>query len=336
MKATSRLFTSLNKQRIFIPVQKIERHCNVLAQTENTVVLNSQIHVPKSKNSEAETSPSVMVMLHGVFGNCRNFSALAKRIARQCGIDVHCLDLRNHGESPHTTDHSLSLMSNDVIRYLTNHIAPSSNCVMFGHSMGGQVAFETVFSHPHLFSAAIIEDASPFSVDSNLLPKDSDLNSPFAAIQVLKNIDLSEMQNQSLTSAKKQISQLLSNRVPSAAVQSFLLTNLVQDTQTKHIKWRCNIAALTKYIESFRSAQVLSDFTFEKYKQRISRPIDVPLLCVRGANSNYVRDCDVERMRELFADVSVSTLDAGHWVHSEKPLEFLNEVVTFLQKYQQE
>ena len=75
----------------------------------------------------------------------------------------------------------------------------------------------------------------------------------------------------------------------SAAVQSFLLTNLVQDTQTKHIKWRCNIAALTKYIESFRSAQVLSDFTFEKYKQRISRPIDVPLLCVRGANSNYVR-----------------------------------------------
>ena len=111
MKATSRLFTSLNKQRIFIPVQKIERHCNVLAQTENTVVLNSQIHVPKSKNSEAETSPSVMVMLHGVFGNCRNFSALAKRIARQCEIDVstHKLQIIINFEIMHTFEKSFNL-----------------------------------------------------------------------------------------------------------------------------------------------------------------------------------------------------------------------------------
>ena len=54
------------------------------AQSEDVIELNAQVHSAKSK---VENSP-VMVMLHGVFGNSRNFSALSRRIAKQCSIDV--------------------------------------------------------------------------------------------------------------------------------------------------------------------------------------------------------------------------------------------------------
>lgn len=244
---------------------------------------------------------------------------------------VHCLDLRNHGDSPHLQVHTQSAMAGDVIKYVTNQITGSNTgtkCVLLGHSMGGRVAFDAVFTHPQLFLAAIIEDSSPFATKIKTLVSSDDINSPFAAIQILKDVDLESMQNGSLSSVKRQISDLLSEKVPSSAVQSFLLTNLIQDAADKRIKWRCNIPAIAKYLESYRS--LTNSHTFEMYKEMLSQPIEVPLLVVRGSNSNYVSDEDVSLMRELFSDLTLSTLETGHWVHSEKPKEFFNGIADFL------
>lgn len=74
-------------------------------------------------------------------------------------LQVFTLDARNHGESPHTNEMSLELMSSDLISFLSvNNI---SRCVLIGHSMGGRTAMLTALQHPTLIESLIVVDVSP-------------------------------------------------------------------------------------------------------------------------------------------------------------------------------
>lgn len=58
-------------------------------------------------------------------------------------VKVHFLDLRNHGGSPHTDQHSYSLMIEDVLEYVANKVSPiASKLAILGHSIGRKVAFD--------------------------------------------------------------------------------------------------------------------------------------------------------------------------------------------------
>jgi len=57
----------------------------------------------------------------------------------------------------------------------------------------------------------------------------------------------------------------------------------------------------------------------------------MPTLFLRGALSNYLLDEDLDEIEALFPNYTLETIDgAGHWVHAEKPQEFLEEVLRFL------
>ena len=69
------------------------------------------------------------------------------------------LDARNHGDSPHTNEMSLELMSSDLISFLRgNNI---SRCVLIGHSMGGRTAMLTALQSPALIESLVVVDVSP-------------------------------------------------------------------------------------------------------------------------------------------------------------------------------
>jgi pimeloyl-ACP methyl ester carboxylesterase len=62
-----------------------------------------------------------------------------------------------------------------------------------------------------------------------------------------------------------------------------------------------------------------------------SDSVDVPALFIRGANSNYILDEDIDTIQELFPRMMLETIeDAGHWVHAEKPQEFFKSVINFV------
>lgn len=74
-------------------------------------------------------------------------------------LQVFTLDARNHGESPHTNEISLELMSSDLICFLSvNNI---SRCILIGHSMGGRTAMLTALQCPTLIESLIVVDVSP-------------------------------------------------------------------------------------------------------------------------------------------------------------------------------
>jgi esterase len=55
-------------------------------------------------------------------------------------------------------------------------------------------------------------------------------------------------------------------------------------------------------------------------------------LFVKGARSNYIKDEDLKRIREVFPAAKLKTLDTGHWVPAEKPKEFVELVTEWLDK----
>jgi pimeloyl-ACP methyl ester carboxylesterase len=56
----------------------------------------------------------------------------------------------------------------------------------------------------------------------------------------------------------------------------------------------------------------------------------LPTLFIRGAQSNYILDDDIEALEEVFPDIQLKTIEnTGHWVHAEAPEEFMDSVLEF-------
>ena len=60
-------------------------------------------------------------------------------------------------------------------------------------------------------------------------------------------------------------------------------------------------------------------------------PFSEPTLFVRGERSNYVLDEDVSDIKNIFPNMKLETISgSGHWIHAEKPKEFVKVVEAFL------
>ena len=56
-----------------------------------------------------------------------------------------------------------------------------------------------------------------------------------------------------------------------------------------------------------------------------------PTLFIGGADSDYIPVVDHDLIRELFSEAKFKYISgAGHWVHSQKPREFLDCLLEFL------
>jgi esterase len=57
----------------------------------------------------------------------------------------------------------------------------------------------------------------------------------------------------------------------------------------------------------------------------------IPTLFIRGLNSSYVSDVDLENLEDVYVQLETADIeDAGHWLHAEKPAEFLDITLDFL------
>jgi pimeloyl-ACP methyl ester carboxylesterase len=51
---------------------------------------------------------------------------------------------------------------------------------------------------------------------------------------------------------------------------------------------------------------------------------------VNGDRSRYFEDGDQELIKKIFPKAKFATLNTGHWVQAEKPQEFAQTVLQFL------
>jgi len=238
-----------------------------------------------------------VLILHGVFGASDNWVTIGKSLSEK--FEVILVDLRNHGQSFHDSQFDYTYMAQDIATYLELERIPKA--VLLGHSMGGKVAMQLATDKPENVDKLIIVDIAPryYPVHHELI------------LQGLDAITLESLQS------RAEADQLLSSFVAEADTRQFLLKNLQRTSSG--FQWKMNLPVIRDNIE--RVGEALDE----------SSVFLGPSLFIRGANSQYIEDDDLDQIKMQFPNSSLVTIEnAGHWVHAENPKAFLREVQAFL------
>ena len=240
-----------------------------------------------------------LIIIHGLFGMSDNWNTLGKRFSEH--YNVHLVDLRNHGRSPHSDDFDYDVMCNDLHTYI--HDKQLKNPILIGHSLGGKVAMKFLFSFPEIIEKVIVVDISPRRYNSTFFK------------EILASLDSLDIEK---FSTRQEVDQALSLDYHDNGIRSFILKNLYR-REDQLFDWRFNIKTLLEKIENIQQA----DF--------IDGTSQIPTHFIRGENSNYITIDDENLIREHFSDHSIVTIEnAGHWVHSENPEGFYKEAIRLL------
>ena len=245
-----------------------------------------------------------LVILHGLFGTLDNWQTLARRWATEAGLRVVSVDLRNHGRSFHSPEHSYTLMAQDVLA-LFDHLGLGPDTTLMGHSMGGKVAMRLALDHPERLARLIVVD---------IAPRFSDMEHQDDILEGLHAVDLTAINN------RQEADAALAQHVSNLGTRQFLLKNLYRK-EDNSFAWRINLKGLAAQLPAVGEATV-------------GAPFPKPALFIRGGKSNYITTDDkLHGIPALFPNSEVATVvDAGHWVHAEKPEEVFEMVRAFVVK----
>ena len=240
-----------------------------------------------------------IVMLHGIFGSSDNWLTHSRMLSEH--YHTYALDLRNHGQSFHDDAFDYPSMVDDVVEFMETH--QITDPILMGHSMGGKVAMNLAVAHPEKVQKLIVVDIAPRSYNMQ----------NYVVLEGLNSISIEEVES------RQQADDMLARHVDEAATRQFLLKNL-QRKPEGGFKWKLNLSAISANILNI-GLPLQVEGKFEK-----------PTLFVRGAQSGYVRDKDIELIKSIFPVGKVETLDSGHWVPAEKPKEFVEVVKRWLEQ----
>ena len=237
-----------------------------------------------------------IIILHGLFGSSDNWQTQAKRFAEY--FRVILVDLRNHGHSDWNDDSSYISMANDVIE-LINDLGIEKT-ILLGHSMGGKVVMHVAQINAKLLSKLVVVDMGIKQY-------------PPHHQHILQGIHSVQLEGvNSRAEADKQLAEF----IDSEGVKQFLLKNLYWKEKGK-LAWRMNVSVLENSMNEILSALP-------------EKEVFTPTAFIRGELSNYVLDDDIPEIENFFPDSQYITISqAGHWVHAEKPEEFVDAVLGF-------
>lgn len=240
-----------------------------------------------------------VVLAHGLFGQARNLGGLARRLA-QDGRRVVSVDMRNHGNSPWSDDHSYHAMAADLAEVIRSL---GGRADLVGHSMGGKAAMVLALTQSDLLRRLVVLDIAPVAYT----------HSQTYLIDAMEAIDLNGVR------LRSQADELLAQHVREAGVRAFLLQSL--DVQSDPPRWKMNLQALRQHMD-----------------QLIGWPGDLdgkqfynPTVVIAGAESDYVTDDGRGALRKHFPLGRIIRIPkAGHWLHADAPDETAGAVCGYL------
>lgn len=246
---------------------------------------------------EGEGKP--LLILHGFLGMSDNWKTLSTRFASQ-GFQVHALDLRNHGRSFHSDEFTHQLMMQDVLQYCEHHNLNSVSVI--GHSMGGKLAMFLAVNYPEFVDKLIVADISV----RDYPPHHQDI------LDALNSVDFS------VQTERKDVEEVLSGYIKDFGTLQFLMKNVYR-VSGDALGFRMNLESLTKNYDNMGVA-IPFDVRYDK-----------EALFIKGGNSNYIRERDIEDILRIFPNAIVKTIDgAGHWLHAENPDLFFKFCTEYL------
>ncbi|MFN8284083.1 MAG: alpha/beta fold hydrolase [Chitinophagales bacterium] len=239
-------------------------------------------------------SGSTILILHGLLGSLDNWQTIAKQLAET--HQVYIIDQRNHGRSPHSEIFSYEILAQDILDFCAEHTIEKTTII--GHSMGGKVAMLLALLHPEIIEKLIVADIAPTHYDGG----HEEILFAMAEAPIHATTD------------RNDIDVFLQKRIPEFSVRQFVLKNLSRNTDGK-FEWKCDLETLiNNYRVLMEFPAVETIFSGETY-------------FIKGAQSNYITTENWNSCLHYFPNAKLlSVANAGHWLHAENPLEFVEKI----------
>ncbi|KAH8725222.1 Alpha/Beta hydrolase protein [Phaeosphaeriaceae sp. PMI808] len=249
-------------------------------------------------DNKGSTKGNPVIIVHGLFGSKKNSRSVSNALARALNRPIYAIDTRNHGDSPHEKTHNYNALADDILAFLQKHNL--KDATLIGHSMGAKTIMTMALRDPTCCANIIPVDNAPV---------DAALSSDFP-----KYAEGMLRVEQARPTSQKQADEILQPYAKDLPVRQFLLTNLIRPSPSEPLRFRIPIRILTDALDN------MADFPF---KNPDEHRFNKRALFVRGTRSRYVSDEALPIIGRFFPRFELVDVEAGHWVISEKPEEFI-------------
>jgi esterase len=241
-----------------------------------------------------------LIIMHGLFGASDNWQTIGKKLAEDYRVILP--DLRNHGNSFHSSAFDYDVMADDLKNLIT-HLNFEKPFVA-GHSMGGKVAMNYAIHFPESIEKLIVVDIAPKSYPPHHEP----------IINALQSLNLTKLKTR--TEAEKE----LGNSINDTGLRQFLLKNLSRN-ENGQFEWRINLPVIKEKLVNITGGLV-------KKGENITES-----LFLRGQKSDYIKEEDFKLIKDFFPKSEIKTVEnAGHLTHAEQPEVVYNYIINFLRR----
>jgi pimeloyl-ACP methyl ester carboxylesterase len=254
-----------------------------------------------------------LIILHGLYGSSDNWHSIGRELSAD--FSVYLVDQRNHGNSPHHTDHNYNVLSDDLRNFMAEQSLDSA--LIMGHSMGGRIALNFGLKYPEKVRKMIVVDISPTGNEFRQNAPEIVVHNRI--INALLQIDTD------LITSRDEADKQLQQSIALPSIRQFLLKNLKHNPEGK-FRWAFNLKTLSEKLPDIFTGIIRENETDPE-----SIP-QFPLLFIKGELSGYIRPEDEASIRKFFPWANITVIpEAGHWVHAEQPAAFLRAVREFLE-----
>ncbi|HLP51523.1 MAG TPA: alpha/beta fold hydrolase [Chitinophagales bacterium] len=243
-----------------------------------------------------------VIILHGLLGSLDNWQTIAKKLA-ETPFAVYIIDQRNHGKSPHSDEFSYDLLANDLLEFFQQQQITKAHLI--GHSMGGKTVMKFALEHPEMVDKLVVVDVAPVAYDDRH-------SNVFAALFAA---DIANAKT------REEVEEVLRHKLDNDETTVQFLMKGLHRGEDNAFEWKFNLEALHKaYTEISSGVTHLTPFNGQT-------------LFIKGQRSSYITGDNYSTIEHLFPNNELAEIKgAGHWVHAEKPQEFLSELNRFLGK----
>jgi pimeloyl-ACP methyl ester carboxylesterase len=124
----------------------------------------------------------------------------------------------------------------------------------------------------------------------------------------------------SVKPSRNDVEEIVSQYVSDLGTRQFLLKNLYWK-EPGQLAFRFNLEAFNNNLDAI-GKPLAENLKFDK-----------STLFIRGGNSGYIQDSDLDAIKTQFPNFKLETIpNAGHWLHAENPKMFFELTTAFLKE----
>ncbi len=248
-----------------------------------------------------------LIILHGLYGSSDNWVSIGRKLAEN--FEVFLIDQRNHGRSPHSSEHNYQILKEDLIGFMNKQSIEKA--IIIGHSMGGKMAMFFAADYPERISHLIVADISPRSYKTT---NSAQLLAHNTIIKAMYNIDIYGI------TSREDIDIILAKSIPEPRIRQFLLKNIKRSKDNEY-SWSLNIKTIKNELVNI----------MDGLNENQTEITGFPILFLKGENSDYILKEDEKIIQKIFPYADLETIpNTGHWMHAEQPEIFIKKITDFI------